>query len=255
MTTVEELLRTGPVLSEASIFERLRREPGIAFDAEVGIGGLVTDDRGFAALSEIHRGYLRIGLDAGLPVLLQTDTWRAHPLRVARSGFAGMDLNAQNARMLRDLRTTEAGPGDRVVIGGLVGPLGDGYGGDVAPSAEVAEAEMRDQVESLETAGVDLLIAGTLPNGAEALGIARALAASTLPYLIGVVVRPDGTLANGQLFIDISKEPGPGITDGLRVDTKGNLYETAPPGGIWINRKSTRLNSSHVSEFRMPSSA
>jgi len=34
-------------------------------------------------------------------------------------------------------------------------------------------------------------------------------------------------------FIDMSKETAPGVTDGLRVDTKGNLYETGP-GGIWI---------------------
>ncbi len=46
-------------------------------------------------------------------------------------------------------------------------------------------------------------------------------------------VQPDGTLANGMMFIDISKDPTPGITDGLRVDSKGNLYETAA-GGVWI---------------------
>ena len=46
-------------------------------------------------------------------------------------------------------------------------------------------------------------------------------------------VLADGTLANGKLFIDLSKETGRGITDGLRVDTKGNLYETGP-GGVWI---------------------
>lgn len=46
-------------------------------------------------------------------------------------------------------------------------------------------------------------------------------------------VLPDGTLANGKMFIDLSKEPGRGITDGMRVDTKGNLYETGP-GGVWI---------------------
>jgi gluconolactonase len=46
-------------------------------------------------------------------------------------------------------------------------------------------------------------------------------------------VLADGTLANGKLFIDLSKESGRGITDGLRVDTKGNLYETGP-GGVWI---------------------
>jgi gluconolactonase len=45
-------------------------------------------------------------------------------------------------------------------------------------------------------------------------------------------VQPDGALANGSLFIDV-KGTEPGITDGLRVDTKGNLYETGP-GGVWI---------------------
>jgi gluconolactonase len=46
-------------------------------------------------------------------------------------------------------------------------------------------------------------------------------------------VQPDGTLTNGMMFIDISQDPTPGITDGLRVDSKGNLYETAA-GGVWI---------------------
>jgi gluconolactonase len=46
-------------------------------------------------------------------------------------------------------------------------------------------------------------------------------------------VKPDGTLANGQIFIDMSNEKEGGITDGLRVDAKGNLYETGP-GGVWI---------------------
>jgi gluconolactonase len=46
-------------------------------------------------------------------------------------------------------------------------------------------------------------------------------------------VNPDGSLANGKLFIDMRKETGRGITDGLRVDIRGNLYETGP-GGVWI---------------------
>jgi gluconolactonase len=52
-------------------------------------------------------------------------------------------------------------------------------------------------------------------------------------YVNRYEVKPDGTLANGKLFIDLSKETERGITDGLRVDTKGNLYETGP-GGVWI---------------------
>jgi gluconolactonase len=46
-------------------------------------------------------------------------------------------------------------------------------------------------------------------------------------------VKPDGTLTNGMMLIDISKDPTPGITDGLKVDVKGNLWETAA-GGVWI---------------------
>ena len=52
-------------------------------------------------------------------------------------------------------------------------------------------------------------------------------------YVNRYEVKPDGSLTNGKLFIDMSKETERGITDGLRVDTKGNLYETAP-GGVWI---------------------
>src|SRR2546422_4976010 len=35
------------------------------------------------------------------------------------------------------------------------------------------------------------------------------------------------------MFIDISGDPTPGITDGLKVDIKGNIWESAA-GGVWI---------------------
>jgi gluconolactonase len=46
-------------------------------------------------------------------------------------------------------------------------------------------------------------------------------------------VLPDDTVTNGQMLIDMNSDPAKGITDGLRVDTKGNLWETGP-GGVWI---------------------
>jgi len=46
-------------------------------------------------------------------------------------------------------------------------------------------------------------------------------------------VKPDGTLTKGEMFIDMRNDPAPGITDGLKVDVKGNVWETAP-GGVWI---------------------
>ncbi|HKA33846.1 MAG TPA: SMP-30/gluconolactonase/LRE family protein [Candidatus Binatia bacterium] len=46
-------------------------------------------------------------------------------------------------------------------------------------------------------------------------------------------VQADGTVANGRMFIDISPDQTPGITDGMRIDSKGNVYETAA-GGVWV---------------------
>ena len=46
-------------------------------------------------------------------------------------------------------------------------------------------------------------------------------------------VAPDGTLTNSRLLIDLNTDTRTGITDGMKVDTKGNIWETGP-GGVWI---------------------
>jgi gluconolactonase len=38
---------------------------------------------------------------------------------------------------------------------------------------------------------------------------------------------------NGKMFFDMSADKTAGIADGMKVDTKGNVYESGP-GGIWI---------------------
>jgi gluconolactonase len=52
-------------------------------------------------------------------------------------------------------------------------------------------------------------------------------------FLRAYDVQPDGTLTNGRMLIDLNNDPRPGITDGMKVDTKGNIWESGP-GGIWI---------------------
>ncbi|PYM12521.1 MAG: gluconolactonase [Candidatus Rokuibacteriota bacterium] len=47
-------------------------------------------------------------------------------------------------------------------------------------------------------------------------------------------VRPDGTLANGRLLLDMASED-PGVPDGLKVDRRGNVFCTGP-GGVWVCR-------------------
>ena len=46
-------------------------------------------------------------------------------------------------------------------------------------------------------------------------------------------VRPDGTLASGRVFFDMSSAPGEDAIDGIKVDQRGTLYVSGP-GGLWI---------------------
>jgi gluconolactonase len=46
-------------------------------------------------------------------------------------------------------------------------------------------------------------------------------------------VQPDGTIANGGVFYDFTKDPEPVALDGIKVDEQGNVYVSAP-GGVWI---------------------
>ena len=46
-------------------------------------------------------------------------------------------------------------------------------------------------------------------------------------------IQPDDSAINGRLWVDMSSNPAPGIPDGMRIDKKGNVYDSGP-GGVWI---------------------
>jgi gluconolactonase len=60
-------------------------------------------------------------------------------------------------------------------------------------------------------------------------------------------VQPDDTIANGQVFIDMTPDTAPGGPDGMKVDHKGNVYCTGP-GGFWIMSPDGR----HLGTVRLP---
>lgn len=46
-------------------------------------------------------------------------------------------------------------------------------------------------------------------------------------------VQPDDTATNRRLFVDMSSDKADGGPDGMKVDKKGNVYDSGP-GGLWI---------------------
>lgn len=190
------------LLAEGSVYERLRRYPGVPFDPQVGTGALVLDDRYRDILADVHRGYLGIGVEHGLAMLLQTDTWRATGARIQASAWRGTDLNRANVELVQEVALEGRAASTIVVVGGLLGPAGDAYVPGEALAHEEARRYHDAQAEALATAGVDLLLCATMPALSEALGIAGAMGATGLPFVIGFVVRPTGRLLDGTPLAD-----------------------------------------------------
>jgi gluconolactonase len=46
-------------------------------------------------------------------------------------------------------------------------------------------------------------------------------------------VNPNGTVSNGKVFADVTAGTEPGLPDGMKVDSLGNLYGSGP-GGLWV---------------------
>jgi gluconolactonase len=60
-------------------------------------------------------------------------------------------------------------------------------------------------------------------------------------------VQPDGSVADGIVFLDASTESADGGPDGLRVDKKGNIYGSGP-GGVWI----ISPEGKHIGTIKVP---
>lgn len=199
------LKQTSFALAEGSIYERLRRHPAVAFDPHLAHASLIYE-AGAAVLAQVHRDYLDVGRQYGLPMIALTDTWRASQERIDRSTFSGRAVNQDNARFLcaiRDAYGREAAP---IFIAGLLACRGDAYGPEEALSKEEAAAFHAPQAQALAETDVDFLMASTLPAFSEAHGLATAMAATGRSYVLSFVLRPDGALLDGTLFRRVIEE-------------------------------------------------
>ena len=60
-------------------------------------------------------------------------------------------------------------------------------------------------------------------------------------------VAADGSVSNGRVFADVTAGKEDGMPDGMKVDSMGNIYGTAP-GGIWVFSPEGK----HLGTFKPP---
>ena len=195
------------VLTEGSIIERVRRSPGLALDPYIENTGLVFDPRGREVLTAIYRGYLNVGRDVDVPMIMLTPTWRANPERLGLAGFDDVrGVHKECFDFISSMRGEYGDYASNAPIGGLMSCRGDAYRPEEALGIDEAEVFHSEQVDAFARTGVDFIMASTLPARTEAIGIAKAMARSGLPYVPSFIVRPDATLLDGTPLDDVIVE-------------------------------------------------
>ena len=182
------------IMMEAAIVEQLRRSGRVELDEILVNAPLIYDPRARDIMATLYREYMDLAAQAELPFIACTPTWRAGKERVQQAGI-NTPINQDAAAFLQEIRST--GSKERVRIGGQIGCKHDCYQPEAGLSAEQAEPYHAWQLDQLAAANVDFLIAVTLPNVQEALGIARAMAATGLPYIISFVIGRHGHILDG----------------------------------------------------------
>jgi S-methylmethionine-dependent homocysteine/selenocysteine methylase len=184
------------ILMEAAVVERLRRARQVNLHPDIVHAHLIYDDQGKKALEMLYQSYIAIAVKAKLPILLITPTWRANYDRVMRSGI-NPDVNADAVRFMCDIRTAQGLDAPMIRIGGIIGCKNDCYLPEQGLSVSEAVNFHSWQIDQLAGAGVDFLMATTLPNVNEALGIAKAMEKTVTPYILSFVIGRDGSVLDG----------------------------------------------------------
>lgn len=194
---VESFIESAPlILTEAAVIERMAQDPRLIMHPHLCNAPLIYTTEGRQAFYALYKSYFAVALQAGLPMMILSPTWRAGRDRI-RAARIKKTLNHDAVAFMRELKDDLAPVQHHVFVGGLIGSKEDCYRPDLAPDEQAAERYHAWQVQQLAEAGVDFHLAATLPNVAEARGVARALKETGQPYFISFVINQKGLVLDG----------------------------------------------------------
>jgi homocysteine S-methyltransferase len=179
---------------------------------------LAGTDKGRALLTEYYGYYAAIAEAAGAATVLEAPTWRTNPDWAATIGHDRTELAAlidASVAVVEGVRTGWHNP-QPFLVGGAIGPRGDGYRVDVAMTVAEAKAYHRFQIDCLADTTVDVATAMTICYIEEAIGIALAAKQAGLPVVISFTVESDGRLPSGTALGE-AIEATDAATDGYPV--------------------------------------
>lgn len=201
------------LLTEAAIVERLKTEYHAEIDEHINHAGLIYTHP--EILEDLYRQYIDIAKKYHVPVMLMTPTRRVNYESIKKSKFGNKNILSDSCSLLNKIKDSYNAYSKHILIGGLLGCKGDAYSSEKVMSIEESYEFHKHQTIQFQGEKLDYLFAGIMPEVNEAIGMAKAMAETSIPYIISFMIRKDGCLMDGTLlsdaikYIDIQVSPKP----------------------------------------------
>ncbi len=189
------------ILAEAAVIETLKRSREIELHPELVNALLIYDDQGRRLIAGLINRFIAVARKIEVPIIVTTPTWRANRERLERVGER-RNVNVDAVKFIREIQTASGDFAGKVFVGGLMSCKNDCYLPEQGLSRLESQAFHSWQSQHLAAAGVDFLIAQTLPALPEAVGMAQALAATEIPYIISFVINREGLMLDGHTLAE-----------------------------------------------------
>ncbi len=202
------------ILTEAAVIETLRRSTKITLHPELVNARLIYDESGRLAITGLINDFIALAHEIDVPITITTPTWRANRERLTAVGEE-RDVNGDAVAFINEIKEAWGSWREKIIVGGLMSCKNDCYLPEEGLDIVEAEVFHTWQSSRLSAAGIDFLVAQTLPALPEAIGLARAMAATETPYVISFVINRKGRLLDGHslaeamVTIDASVEKPP----------------------------------------------
>ena len=173
MSLLDTISSSDFILTEAAVVEALRRDISVSLHPLLEHALLIYDSDGGLVLGQLYKSFIDIAYKADIPILVCAPTWRANPERLQAAGIEA-NVNRDGAKFILSLKKGFPNFAHSIFVGGLLGCKNDCYKPEEALTTAQAENFHSWQSRKLAGAGVDFLLAATMPAVSEATGIALA---------------------------------------------------------------------------------
>ena len=197
------------ILTEGALVERLRTEFNLEMDTFLNHAMLIYDNP--KTLELLYKQYIDIGYKYNLPIMIMSPTRKVNFESTSKS----KNIISDSCIFLNSIKESYLNYSKNIMIGGLLGCKGDAYSGEKKFNISQAYDFHSKQTLNFKKEKIDFLFAGIMPEINEAIGMAKAMSETKIPYIISFMIRKDGclidgtTLSNAIKLIDEQVNPKP----------------------------------------------